>query len=305
MKVFISWSGNRSHVLAQALREWTPLVLHYVEPWLSEVDIAAGERWAQSVAKELETSNFGIICVTRENVASPWILFEAGSLAKSLQGSKVIPLPFDLEFSEISGPLAQFQAKKVDRDGVSEVIQSINQAAPQPVPEPRSGQLFEALWPQLAKQMETIPKEPAKVKPIRQQHEVLEELVSGVRSLESRFKGLEESVSSIDSLRPSRSRRPGRFHPSMLREFEHMMGEKPGDPTALLMLASMMRDDFPWLYELGMETYRVCRRGRGSESQRAMRRFMRAAEMTMHGPWSEDFGGDPRMMHMMLRELDT
>lgn len=70
MKLFISWSGTRSRELAEALREWIPLVLHYVEPWLSEADITAGERWAQSVAKELETSNFGIICVTRENVSS-------------------------------------------------------------------------------------------------------------------------------------------------------------------------------------------------------------------------------------------
>jgi hypothetical protein len=65
MKVFISWSGTRSQALAQSLRDWLPLVLHFVEPWLSEADIAAGERWAQSVAKELETCNFGIICVTR------------------------------------------------------------------------------------------------------------------------------------------------------------------------------------------------------------------------------------------------
>ena len=42
MRVFISWSGERSKVLAQALKEWLPLVLHNVEPWMSEVDIAAG-----------------------------------------------------------------------------------------------------------------------------------------------------------------------------------------------------------------------------------------------------------------------
>jgi hypothetical protein len=84
MKVFISWSGERSQALAQALRDWLPLVLHYVEPWLSQSDIEPGERWASEVSKELEVSNFGIICVTKENTESPWILFEAGALAKSL-----------------------------------------------------------------------------------------------------------------------------------------------------------------------------------------------------------------------------
>jgi TIR domain-containing protein len=304
MKVFISWSGARSQTLSQALREWIPLVLHYADPWLSEADIAAGERWAQSVAKELEASNFGIICVTRENVGSPWILFEAGSLAKSLQGSKVIPLLLDLEFSEVGGPLAQFQAKKADKDGIREVVQSINQAAMQPIAEGRTTQLFEALWPQLEAQLQTIPRQPAKAKPVRQPHEVLEELVSGVRSLESRFKALEEAVSTLDSQKPTRLRRHGRFHPFMLSELSHMMGEKPGDPIGLLILASMLREDYPWLYEIGMEAYRTAKRGRGAETHRSMRRFMRAAEMTMRGPLSEEFGGDPRMMHMMMREIE-
>src|SRR5439155_11747402 len=142
MKLFISWSGERSHALADALHDWIPLVLHYVEPWLSQADIEAGQRWAEQIAKELETSNFGIISVTRENVGSPWVLFEAGALAKSMQGSRVIPLLLDLEFRDITGPLAQFQAKKVDKAGMSEVIHSINKAANHAVPEARAKQLF-------------------------------------------------------------------------------------------------------------------------------------------------------------------
>src|SRR4029078_7974867 len=111
MKIFISWSGERSQDLAEALREWLPMVLHYVAPWLSHSDIAAGERWADKVAKELEASKLGIICVTRENVGSPWILFEAGALTKFVQEARVIPLLLDIEFKDITGPLAQFQAK--------------------------------------------------------------------------------------------------------------------------------------------------------------------------------------------------
>jgi hypothetical protein len=85
MKIFISWSGPRSEALATALREWFPLVLHYVDPWLSKADIQVGERWGVEVAKELESCNFGVICVTKDNVNAPWILFEAGALAKSMQ----------------------------------------------------------------------------------------------------------------------------------------------------------------------------------------------------------------------------
>lgn len=194
MKLFISWSGKQSQALAQVLRDWLPLVLHYVQPWLSEADIAVGERWAEVVAKELETTNFGLLCLTRDNIASPWVLFEAGSLAKSLQGSRVIPLLLDLDFSDISGPLAQFQAKKVDRCGIREIVVSINQAASHPITEDRVEQLFEALWSQLEKHLALLPKQAPNAKPIRSQQEILEELVATVRTLDSKIGQIEKPM---------------------------------------------------------------------------------------------------------------
>lgn len=301
MRVFISWSGPRSQELAQALHEWMPLVLHYVEPWLSQTDVAAGERWAEALAKGLETSNFGIICLTRENVGEPWILFEAGSIAKSLQGGRVIPLLLDLELSEISGPLAQFQAKKVDKEGLNEVVVSVNHAAEHPVAEERVKQLFEALWPEMEKRVASVPKQQAGAKPIRTQHEILEELVSGVRSVDARLRNVEETVSGGD-IRSKRRRRP-RLHPM---ELTHMVGTGPDDPIVLLVLASMVREEFPWLYELGIEAYRAAKAGGATkEAKDALRRFRRAAEVVMHGPWPlEESGFDPRMFEMLLMDLE-
>lgn len=299
MKVFISWSGKRSSALADALRDWIPLVLHYVEPWLSQTDIEAGQRWAEQVAKELETSNFGIVCITQENVASPWVLFEAGALAKSLQGSRVIPLLLDLEFRDITGPLAQFQAKKIDQTGLYEVVQSLNQLAPHPVPEDRVKQLFDALWPELEKKVAAIPKAAALAKHTRPQPEILEELVAGVRSLDSRFSEIAEEGPRF--LR----HRNRRFHPLMLHELSHALREGPGDPIALLVLASIFREEMPWLYEVGMEAYRVTKDGDPSEAASARKRFLRAAEMMRRGPFPpEELGIDPRMMHSLVREID-
>lgn len=300
MKVFISWSGERSHQLADALHDWIPLVLHYVEPWLSQADIEAGQRWAEQVAKELEASNFGIICVTRENVGSPWVLFEAGALAKSLQGSRVIPLLLDLDFRDITGPLAQFQAKKAERSGLSEVVQSLNQAANHPVSEDRVKLLFDPLWPELEKKVASIPKASTPAKHPRPQPEILEELVASIRSLDSRFREVAE-----EGPRVFRHRRP-RFHPMMVQELSHMLGEEPGDPIVLLVLASMLRDDMPWLYELGMDAYRVARTGTPSDAMAARKRFQRAAQLLRRGPFSvEEMGFDPRTMHMISHELDN
>jgi len=296
MKVFICWSGERSKAVAQSLRDWMPLVLHFAQPWLSEEDISAGERWTQSVAKELETTNFGIICLTRENITSPWILFEAGSLAKSFKESKVIPLLLDLEFSEISGSLAQFQAKKVDKDGISEVIQSINQAEAQPIPEARTRELFEALWPKLEKQLSAVPKKIATPKTSRPQHEILEELVAGVRSIESRLRDVEGMVSPDKS--GSRRLLRRRFHPMLVEDMLHMSGEH-NDPIGILIAASPLREDMPWFYEIAQDAYHALKAGDTDAAEKDVKRLSRLTEFFMHGPFMKEFGGDEAHMLMM------
>lgn len=297
MKVFISWSGERSRQLAQALHGWLPLVLHYVKPWLSDADVSAGDRWATVVAKELETSNFGIICVTPENLNSPWVLFEAGALAKAMQGAKVIPLLFNLEFSDISGPLAQFQAKKNDRDGLAEIVTSINKSSDAGVPDDRKSQLFTALWPELEKQIQAIPHEAPTAKHMRPSHEILEELVSGVRGLDVRFREIESSVR--DESPRSRSRRR-HFHPMMIEEMMHM---SDSDPISLLMLAGTLRDDFPWLAEVISEAYREIRTGDPKSSRRAVERLRRFLKSIGRREFMLEFAGPSKEAHMLAMEL--
>ena len=299
MKVFISWSGERSHALADALHAWLPLVLHYVEPWLSHADIEAGQRWADQVAKELEACNFGILCVTRENVNSPWVLFEAGALAKSMQGSRVIPLLLGLEFRDISGPLAQFQAKKIDRIGLFEVVQSLNQSSPNPVPESRVDQLFDALWPELEKKVAAIPSPATTAKHARPQPEILEELVASVRTLEGKFREVVD-----DGARPSRSR-THRLRPLMVHELSRMLASRRGDPIALLIFASMFRDDAPWMYELGVEAYRLARDGTPEDAMVGLRRFLKAADFMCRGRFGpEELGLDSKFLQGMAHDLD-
>ncbi len=75
MKIFISWSGEPSLRLAVALRDWLPSIIQSVEPWMSSEDIEKGARWSHELAKCLEESKVGIICVTEDNRDSPWATF--------------------------------------------------------------------------------------------------------------------------------------------------------------------------------------------------------------------------------------
>lgn len=301
VKVFISWSGKRSQALAQALREWLPLVLHYVEPWVSESDIAAGDRWAQSIAGELEASNFGILCITPENLNSQWVLFEAGALAKSMQEAKVIPLLFGLEFSDITGPLAQFQAKKVEQNGLNEVIQAINKVSEDKTPEDRARPLFTALWPQFSEALSAIPEQAPTEQHSRPHTEILEELVTGVRGLDARMQDLTGEM--VERGFRSSRRKHRRFHPMMFEEMADMASDGEGDPMSLLFLAGMVRDDMPWLSEMLTELYREIKNGGPSEQERAIHKLRRMMKMLDRGPFMRDLAGGSKETYMMMREM--
>ena len=91
----------------------------------------------------------------------------------------------------------------------------------------------------------------------------------------------------------------------MVHEIAHMVGSGPGDPLGLLVVASMVREEVPWLYELGMEAYRAARSGLPDEADKAMRQFSKAVELLGHGPFPlEEMGMDPKMLHMLMRDLE-
>ena len=128
MKIFISWSGDLSHKIALLLKDWTQDVIQTIEPYVSTEDIDKGARWFTDISVQLEDTDFGIICLTPENLNAPWILFEAGALSKSIDRSKVCPFLIELTPSDIVGPLAQFQACTPTKDDMFRLLRTMNQA---------------------------------------------------------------------------------------------------------------------------------------------------------------------------------
>ena len=195
MRVFLSWSGTRGKKLAEALREWLPMLLQHVQPWLSDTDIEAGKRWSVEIARNLEESSFGIICLTQESLEAPWILFEAGAIAKTLSSGLVCPYLLDVELTDIRGPLAQFQIKKAERISTLQLVQSINNQSEKPLDEQLVNKLFDELWEYLEAQINNIHKGNRLVPTKRPTEEILEELISVVRTIERRFDNLDYIIS--------------------------------------------------------------------------------------------------------------
>ena len=301
MKVFISWSGKRSKALAVALKEWLPLILQYAKPWVSEKDISAGDRWAQAIAGELESSNFGILCITPENLRSEWILFEAGALSKSMLDAKVIPLLFGLELSDLSGPLSQFQALKVDQQGLMDVVKAINAVAENKANDATIHQLVPALWVNLQQKLDDIPDKEPLEKSVRPPTEILEDLVSQVRGLGARMRELDPDTMERDSRYWNPRYRE--LDPRMLDEMMFsMVGPRDGE-MSLLLLAGLIRDRVPWLAEVLVESYRELKSAGPEEAGEIGNRLMRVVKQTMRGPFAERVLSRSKSGHILMMEL--
>lgn len=193
MKVFISWSGEPSRSIARALSEWLPTVAQHVEPWMSDEEIKSGTRWNDEVAKALDQTDFGMVCVTASNQHQPWLMFEAGALAKRLDVARLVPLCVDLASPEITGPLTTFQARKLDEEGMKKVVRELMLLREKPPPQAQADQIFQAMWPSLeSKITEAKQKAPEPVSAKRAPEDMLKELVERVRRIE-RFHSREVS----------------------------------------------------------------------------------------------------------------
>ena len=206
MKVFISWSGERaSRAVAASLRNWLPSVIQSVKPWMSDKDIYSGQRWNEAINGQLSEINFGIICVTPENQAAPWLNFEAGALAKVLESSRVIPYLHDLEKSNLNrGPITQFQAEYADKKGTKSLVDSINHMNPSPLSDEVLKKTFDGLWPQLELELSQIP-QPTKVSslPQRTMDDKVDELLQFIREISINPILQDSFVSTIRSLAPA------------------------------------------------------------------------------------------------------
>ena len=160
MKVFLSWSGHKSHQVALILRDWLPSVIQSIMPYVSSEDIDKGARWSTDIAKELEDSTFGILCVTKENLDAPWLLFEAGALSKMMDKSSVCPFIFDLKRAEVRGPILQFQSTVFEKEDVRKLLSTLNKACGEfGLKEELLVKTFEVWWPTLNESLEALKSE--------------------------------------------------------------------------------------------------------------------------------------------------
>jgi hypothetical protein len=212
-------------------------MLRGVNPFVSSEDIDKGSRWAAELDKQLADTQFGIICLTPENLDAPWLMYEAGALAKSVELGCAATVLMDVGNADVKFPLAAFQGTALEQADVFRLVQSLNKRFDAGRhSETQLHLVFDALWPILEAKLgkiDRIPEDEPVPTATRSDRDLLEELIAGVRRMTQAFEGVSHSTSGG----------------------VYIAAERPDSPTSATRPPGILRgDDVPILRAAWIET---------------------------------------------------
>ena len=91
--IFISWSKSKSREFAFEVKNLLETLNPHLNIFMSEDNISAGEKVQEKIIQKISECDKVLLCFTRDNKKSPWLLYEAGYACG--QNKMVIPLLFD------------------------------------------------------------------------------------------------------------------------------------------------------------------------------------------------------------------
>lgn len=323
MKVFISWSGNVSWKVAVIFRDWLPSVIQSLEPYVSSEDIDKGARWSTDIAKELEDSTFGILCVTKENLEAPWLSFEAGALSKTMEKTFVTPFLFDIKRSEVKGPILQFQSTIFQKDDIKKMVQTLNKACGDSgISEARLDKSFEVWYPTLEEELNELKNknlsasEDVKTEEISHSSEILEEILELSRDNQKLLKNPDSKLyDDIENLKEilerlsvrsdmqNRRKQLSREYSSMFfEEIMHISDKRSS--YGFLMTLSLLKEDFPWIYDMGKELADILKKENNQEKKSiAIKEFRDIVDFTFGHPTMRDIYGHNKESMIFMKEI--
>jgi len=239
--------------------------------------IEYGVEWFPEIMKKLDEASDIVCLLTQASVDRPWILYEAG-VAKGKLSTTVLGIAVGIPLQNANnGPFAQFQNCSDDEDSLTKLVLQLVKRIPNA--EPDEEIIKEQVKTFKSKLGELLKKQPNQAKAASIELKEDTSIAKLFEEVKIMFKDL---PSRIDRrLDPdSMTRRKRRFYPKMLDEIMHFSSEI-GDPTlSFLMAVSMFKDDVPWFYEVGIETFRSLRAAKtAAERQKAMSTYNRAMQM--------------------------
>lgn len=276
--------------------------------------IEYGQEWYRAIMQKLDDATDVVALLTTHSINRPWILYEAGVAKGKLSANdRVLGIALGVSLDEAAtGPFAQFQNSPDEEDAITGLVLQLIRRHPQAAPREdavrRQVQAFRVAVAELLEGRRNRPSHPAARVDETSVAKFFEEIKVLVRDMPDRV----ASELGNDS-RMRRMRKNRRFHPMMFEDLLHhpMFRESPDDAgLPVLMMFSMLRDDYPWLYELGLQLYRAMENGNPKAIERARKAVVNTIEMTVHGPFMGEMMGGPddgeamMVLHHIVRSMD-
>jgi len=260
--------------------------------------IEYGIEWYPELMKNLDAASDVVCLLTQRSIDRPWILYEAG-VAKGKLDTSVYGIALGIPLNNANnGPFAQFQNCDDNEDSLTKLVMQLVRRIPNSEPDQDAIRMqvkaFKGKVAEILKKIDSNKdKNPVKVAvDDTSVVKLFEEVKLMFQDLPSRIEG---------RLDPMRRHKMKRLHPMVLEEYLHRFSHSE-DPIGFLIIISLLREDLPWLYEIGMETYKIIKTGTSDEIEKACRNFRRAVDFSTHGPLLEEFV-DSKEGFMMIREL--
>ncbi len=261
--------------------------------------IEFGDEWYRRLMEQLQSTSDVVCLFTERSLDRPWLLFEAG-VAKGKLNTPVIGIALGVALDRVTtGPFYQFQNMDDSEVDLARLVQQLAKRVPglELDIDVVNSQVraFKTATAEILKSLASSGKK--KSEPADAEESPFAKVIEEMKTLPARV--AERLNESGD---PVRRRRIHRFHPMMLDELLHGFGE-PGDPLAILIAASLLRDDLPWLYELAMEVYRAAKSAEPVTIENELIRLRCVSEMVRRSHFLERFGADGKESYIIAMEF--
>ncbi len=265
--------------------------------------IEFGTEWYKEIMSQLGDATDVVALLTQHSLDRPWILYEAG-VAKGKLDTNVLGVALGVPLERVStGPFGQFQNCGDDEDSLTKLVIQLLNRNPDASPREEAVRMQVRVFLDQTKKL-VAPK--GKTPPTPDTEEtssakLFEEVKAMVRELPER---VDERVRAVGKKSYFRRRR---LHPMMFEEllFHPRMRDSHHGPAAVwLLFISALKDDLPWLYELGLELYRALRTGDSRAISEARHDLISVLELTTRGSFAHEMlRGDEEETYFIAKHL--
>lgn len=264
--------------------------------------IEFGAEWYAAIMSQLGNATDVVALLTPHSLDRPWILYEAG-VAKGKLDTVVFGVALGVGLEKVStGPFGQFQNCGDDEDSLTKLVMQLLGRNPDASPREEAVRMQVQLF--MAKVAEHLASNSSGEEKSEPEEEsiakLFEEVKAMVREMPDRLENRIRHAPASTPLRRLSRRSPMIVEDILFSSRFHGNGR---DSMAMswLMLVSLLRDDLPWLHEVGLDIYRQYKLGK--DISKSADEFGQLADMTFRGPLGEVFGGREKFGHDGFRHL--